>query len=322
MVLDKAAGKYSDVKKSTPRSRFSTSTIVGSEYLVPWLAAQGPLAYSPTEPPMRDYFFQYGWVVPGIFHPKVNLRQHYYFGHDIKEHTAWLFDFWHNARKGNGAGAQQYHALGMASDIGVTAPIAVYQHVKRPLDVAGSLLIQHGSYQWVPSQDQPGIAHGEVLLYRGIGTSTAFRCLQFRPEALSASNREVWRKYLGVQAAMMSDSILSFNTIHDRVVRCETESLRHATWLADDIVTEAGLDVQTPGFARNLWHAAQQGYSLDPVMGMRKFGPHHVVLKTALDNVRITTFFAHESEVKIIDPSRLSLVDAVGCEVDDILPSE
>src|SRR5882672_5988473 len=32
-------------------SRFSTSTVFGSEGLVPWLAAQGSLAYSPEEPP-------------------------------------------------------------------------------------------------------------------------------------------------------------------------------------------------------------------------------------------------------------------------------
>ena len=318
-MLGKATIKCSEAAKSTPRCRFSTSTIFGSEYFVPWLAAEGALAYSPAEPPMRDYFFQYSWVVPGIFHPKVNLRQHYYFGHDIKEHTAWLFDFWHNARKGNGAAAQQYCAFGLASNTRVTAPIAAYHHVKRPYDVAGSLLIQHGSYQWVPPQDQPGIEQGEVLLYRGIGTATEFRCLQFRPAALSPASREVWRKYLGVQAAMLSDSVLSFNTIHDRVNRCETGGLRHATWLANDIVTHAGLDVQTPGFAKDLWHAAQQGYSLDMSVGIRKFGPHHVVLKTPLNNIRMTTFFAHESEVKIIDPSRVSLVEAVGCEVEDIV---
>ena len=57
-------------------------------------------------------------------------------------------------------------------------------------------------------------------------------------------------------------------------------------------------------------------------MGIRKFGPHHVVLKTPLNNIRITTFFAHESEVKIIDPSRVSLVEAVGCEVADIFPPD
>jgi hypothetical protein len=60
------------------------------------------------------------------------------------------------------------------------------------------------------------------------------------------------------------------------------------------------------GSEKDFWHAAQQAYSLDPVMGVQKFGPHHVVLKTSLSNIRLTTFFAGESEVKIIDPSRLS----------------
>src|ERR1700730_16663701 len=40
---------------------------------------------------------------------------------------------------------------------------------------------------------------------------------------------------------------------------------------------QAGLDIRSPGFARDLWDAAQQSYSLDPVMPVRKFGPHHVI---------------------------------------------
>jgi hypothetical protein len=51
-------------------------------------------------------------------------------------------------------------------------------------------------------------------------------------------------------------------------------------------------------------------------MGTRKFGPHYVVLKTPLSNLRITTFFAGESEVKIIDQSRVSVVETVGCQIE------
>jgi hypothetical protein len=57
---------------------------------------------------------------------------------------------------------------------------------------------------------------------------------------------------------MLSDSVLSFNTIHDRVERSEAEVLRHATWLADEMATRAGLDIESPGFAKELWYAAQQ----------------------------------------------------------------
>jgi hypothetical protein len=88
------------------------------------------------------------------------------------------------------------------------------------------------------------------------------------------------------------------------------------------MATQAGLNIESPGFAKDLWHAAQQGYSLDPVIGVRKFGPHHVLMKTPLSNIRLTTFFAGESEVKVIDPSRLSLVEAVGCQVEFIPPMD
>ena len=309
-----------DLARSSARSRFSTSTVAASRCLVPWLAARGPLACSPTEPPERDYFFQYSWILPGIFDPKVNLREHRYFGCYGKSDANFLFDFWDNARKGRGAELQQYCEPGLFSDSEVKAPLAAYHHFRKYYDTAGSLLIQHGSNQWISHEDQPHIEKGEVLLYRGIEQSAVFRYLQFEPDSLSAASRETWRRYLGVQAEMLSDSVLSFNTIHDRVKRSETEGLRHGTWLGDEMATQAGLDIESPGFARDLWHAAQQSYSLDPVIGIRKFGPHHVVLKTSLNNIRLTTFFAGESEVKIIDPSRVSRVDAVGCEVEVIPP--
>ena len=86
--------------------------------------------------------------------------------------------------------------------------------------------------------------------------------------------------------------------------------------MGDELAAQAGLDIQSPGFARELWHAAQQSYSLERVMGVEKFGPHHVIIRTPLSNIRITTFFAGESEAKIVDPSRILEVQAVGCQVD------
>ncbi len=276
------------------------------------------MAYSPEEPPATDYFFQYSWILTGIFDPTVNRREHRYFGSRLKNSARFLFDFWGNTRKGNGVALQQYSQLGVFSDIEVKAPIAAYYHVRKPYDTAGSVLIQHGSYQWISDQDQPNIDRGQALLYRGIAENTAFRCLQFEPEHLSPANHDIWRNYLGVQATMLSDSVLSFNTIHDRVNRCETGGLRHATWLGDEVATTAGLDIKSAGFANELWCAAQQSYSLDPVMGTQKFGPHYIVLKTPLSNLRITTFFAGESEVKIVDPRRISVMETVGCKMEFI----
>lgn len=46
--------------------------------LGPWLAAEGPLAYTHESPPERDSLFQYGWVLPQVCKP--GLRRHAYFG--------------------------------------------------------------------------------------------------------------------------------------------------------------------------------------------------------------------------------------------------
>jgi hypothetical protein len=250
------------------------------------------------------------------------LRQHRYFGSPLKSSARFLFDFWSNARRERGAGLQRYCELGFASQNEVRAPLAAYHHIRKPYNTEGFVLIQHGSYQWVCSDDQPDIEGGEVLLYRGIGNEHVFRQLQFQPDELSPANREVWRKYLVLQADMLSDSVLSFNTIHDRIKRCETAGLRDGTWLGDGLAEQAGLEIQSPGFAKDLWDSTQQSYSLEPVMGERKFGPHYVVVRTALSNIRITTFFAGESEVKIVDPSRIREVQPFGCEVQFMSPME
>lgn len=67
---------------------------------MPWLAAHGPLAYTPESPPATDYFFQYSWILPEIFDAKVNKRCHYYFGAPIRQSAARLFGFWRQARNG------------------------------------------------------------------------------------------------------------------------------------------------------------------------------------------------------------------------------
>jgi hypothetical protein len=62
------------------RRRFSTSTLAGDHQIVPWLASAGKLSYSPDSPPERDYYFQFSWVIPGIFSPYTRLRRHFWFG--------------------------------------------------------------------------------------------------------------------------------------------------------------------------------------------------------------------------------------------------
>jgi hypothetical protein len=79
--------------------RCSTSTLIDSATCVPWLAAEGPLAYSPENPPSTDYFFQYSWILPEVFNSTIRKRRHHYFGTPIRDDAKPLFEFWRQARR-------------------------------------------------------------------------------------------------------------------------------------------------------------------------------------------------------------------------------
>lgn len=318
-TVQEAAGRSPRVgtrdRRRRARSRLSTATVTPGGQIVPWLAAEGPLAYSPEDPPERDYYFQYSWVLPGIFAEHTNLRRHHWFGAWLKEHSRELFAFWLQAR--SGAVRRAACCLGSITENAVTAPLAVYG----PLPGwrgAQYLFLQHGSYQLVTVQDQPLVESGEVVLYRGVGEATEFRL--FRPGALDAAGRRTWQRYLGVQAHVLSDATRSFNSIHDRAARCETEHIRDRSRITDAIARQRGLDVDGFGFAGALWQSAHESFSLARWVAERKFGPHYVVSRTPLGNVRLTTFFAGEHEVRLIDPGQVALLEEHGCRAAAPLP--
>ena len=115
---------------------------------------------------------------------------------------------------------------------------------------------------------------------------------------------------------MLADSTLSFNTIHDRTQRCETGCLNDSTWLADRLAVEAGLDIQSDGFTNALWTSAMSSFSMERRIAELKFGPHLVVAQTPITNIRMTTFFAGEAEVRIVDLSQIHFLEMVGCTVE------
>ena len=142
------------------------------------------------------------------------------------------------------------------------------------------------------------------------------RSLRARTGTPEGGDRSIWRRYVQVQAGLLSDSVRSFNSIHDRAKRCETGHIRDGTWMSDVVARRHGLEIDADGFAGDLWEASHQSFSLARHVAEYKFGPHYVVCKTPLDNIRLTTFFARENEVRVISPQRLSLVEAHGCRVE------
>ena len=288
--------------------RFSTSTLIAGTEIVPWLAATGELAYSPESPPERDYFFQYSWVFPGILRDGANRRRHYWFGDPSKDDpkVKLLFRFWNEARRG------AYNPLfvspgvaALATDL--TAPVAAYRH--HDVHPSGHtterlILMQHGSYHIGDLESQPRVDQGEAVLYRGVQKAETYVLHRL-------TTAEIHRRVMDVHARSLTDSVVSFNTAHCNLMRCETGYLNDGSFLFDGLCREAGLDPDAPPIRSVIY----SGYALEEWCASRKFGPNYVKFRTPLTNIRITTFVAGETEVKVIDPNKLEVIEAVGCRV-------
>jgi hypothetical protein len=61
---------------------------------------------------------------------------------------------------------------------------------------------------------------------------------------------------------VLSDAARSFNSIHDRAKRCETEHIQDRSWTTDEIARQHGLDIDEAGFAKALWDSAHQSFAL------------------------------------------------------------
>ncbi len=289
-----------------PRLRFSTSTLAGEEF-VPWLASAGELSYSPHSPPERDYYFQYSWVIPGIFSSGTRPRRHFWFGGPLKDslEVKLLFAFWNRARQGELDAL--YVANGMAGPEDVTAPLAVYRHTEvHPFARERLILIQHGSYLIADVKSQPYIDRGEAVLYRGVQKSGSFL---FR----RLTTADIRLRLMTVHAQSLRDSVTSFNAVHCNVSRSETGWFNDRSFMLGDLCLESGLEPD-PEITSLLY----SGYALQDWCSARKFGPNYVKFRTPLTNIRITTFVCNETEVKVIDPNKLEVIEAVGCKVREV----
>ncbi|MBF0363661.1 MAG: hypothetical protein HQK49_21760 [Oligoflexia bacterium] len=283
------------------KKKYSTSTLINKDQIVPWLAAKGSLAYSPESPPDSDYFFKYNWILPDIFNSKVNKRKHQYFGYPFKDHyeVKELLTFWNSCRKG--VIEKVYAYDGEITDNKTTSPIAVYKHNNK------FIIIQHGSYQFVKNENQRELNDGIVYIYRGIGDEPSYKHYRI-------NNSEIYNNIMKIHANTLSDSVISFNTVHSNIKRSESSALNHGTF----ILYDHARDLKSCN-EKEIISILNSGYSLDYNYGYRKFGPNYVWFKTNLNNIRITTFFCGEDEVKIIDPNKLEIANKFGCKINEII---
>lgn len=288
------------------QQRFSTSTLAGKEF-VPWLASAGELAYSPHAPPLRDYFFQYSWIIPQVFCPCTNMRRHFWFGAPWKDcpDVRLLFAFWNRARQSQVDAL--YLSNGTAGPADVTAPIALYLHSEVcPSTRERLILMQHGSYLIVEKESQPAIDRGEAILYRGVQQAETYSLQRL----ISPHIRE---RLMNIHARSLADSVTSFNVVHCNVSRSETTSFNDRSFVLRDLCLEIGLEPEP-----KVMSLLYSGYALEEWCAIRKFGPNYVKFRTPLTNIRITTFVCNETEVKVVDPNKLEVIEVVGCRIREV----
>jgi hypothetical protein len=288
--------------------KFATSTITQNE-IVPWLAGDGALSYSPFSPPHTDYYFLYNFIVPKIFRDGVNLKQHYWFG-DYTGSSSYtgklLKDFWNKSRDGKISPVIiQNVSSGLEN---LEAPIAIFKIYPLYSRKAHYLLIQHGSYLLIPAQSQPLIESGFVLLHRGIGSSNKFKAYQMPEDKLLLNH------YQKTLKDSLIDSIASFNTIHGATHRTETCHLLDSTHLFSKNFFSS---IEINHDWRKFLTTIQQCYTLKKEIAKYKFGPSYVTFKTPLTNIRICTYFAGEYEAKILSLDKLIPVKSIKCKLEN-----
>jgi len=126
-------------------------------------------------------------------------------------------------------------------------------------------------------------------------------------ERLSPNQNAILQRYFDVHQKAFSDAEVSFQVAHARVRRTETAFLRwELSWI--DIAREVGFERERGPLARWLRWAHQQSFTLLQRTAEWKFGPNLVKCTTPINNVRITSFFAGECEVNVIDPRRVEIM--------------
>ena len=113
----------------------------------------------------------------------------------------------------------------------------------------------------------------------------------------------------------LSDSVLSFNIAHCNIARTETSFLNDRSGILNEWIEKYGLDPQMEAIHSMFY----SGYSLNEWCAKGKFGPNYVKFKCPATNIRITTFICNEAEVKVIDPNKLEIIEAVGCRIKEMV---
>jgi hypothetical protein len=212
-----------------------------------------------------------------------------------------MVDFWAKAK--TNAIERIFVSTGELSANGFTAPIACYRYIEDWNNRDTYMFMQHGSSLSIDVGEQPLVKDGRLVLYRGLGKKRRFSWRSW-DNNVSPKLNSVLQRYFDVHYKAFSDSEISFQIAHVWVRRSETGFLQwKMSWF--DLAEEIGFDPESESLERQLTQSYRQSFTLLKRTAAWKFGPNYVRCTTPLNNVRITSFFAGEAEVNIIDPRKV-----------------
>lgn len=289
--------------------QYDTNTRLPDGRIVPWLAAKGPLSFTPENPPTDLSLHDYGRIMPGLFTKEAK----YLWG--ISEHDGGvetLKYFWQCAADNN---LERVHVLyGEKENPFFKAPMAVYKNKTSDM----YMLMQNGVYQFVRGGDHPRIAEGFVRIHCGIGTNSTYvhKMLWSRDQSLSQlsdQDRQIIRAFFKIHEVNSSDSILNFIAGHQAIVRPNTAHIQVTGGKQQKVRANQSVQRKAEELYRRI--STENCFSLNPRISQQKFGPNYGVLDTPLSNIRLTSWFAGESEVRLINPIFARVVSTQGCDV-------
>jgi hypothetical protein len=295
----------------TTSMKYSTDTVLENGEIVPWLAAKGPLSYTPESPPKSDKIFDYARFMPSIFSEVRRYGNYYPFGAtEFPGCPQLLGYFWNLAREKKVK--PLYILNGRIWDDGsFRSPIAVYEQ-RFPVSPNNAffILIQQGRYQILPIEEQPLLPSGELTLYRGI-----HKFKEGEDFYLSRSNKDEQQTLSNLaflQNFVFSDSLRSFKVAHYQGRDFYNEHLIDRsygdTW--EKIAEEAGLtyDKKISNLATN----KDRIYSLSKLWASDKMGPNYIKYTTPVNNVVFSSWFTSGACVRILNLDLLLPTEYVG----------
>jgi hypothetical protein len=298
----------------------SFCTVTGANTIVPWLAASGPMAYTPESPPKSDEAFKYGRLMPQAFKEKGDFL--YGQGeYNTEPFTGNMKMFWEAAKKGKVD--RVFYQEGKRTEDGFLAPMAAYAFSM--FGYPHFVLIQNGTYHVYGADEQPEIAAGRLRIHRGAGKDrdATHWILPSASKVISpgVTGKDVLVDYYDLFLTTFLSSAEAFMVANLWVNSSGSDHIEMCHYRHFATMFEASGRSMVDGLKMVGRQTGGNRYMMNEKHVARKYGPNYVTVETALSNIRLAPQFTSDTLVSLIDPGRIDVIAEHGARLvrEDVL---